>query len=427
MIRQHLMKPYRVLLCLFCLKSVVGCLSPLPPPANHLAQGKFYMSEREDPDAHRTIHRTAREQDALYYAEHQPYHRYGKSSQEDVPSGSQQPQAFARDALAAVTKDIPLSYGDRVRIHITEGEIFNGDYEVSFDGTLQLPYLTPVPIVGRSIREVEQTLRARLVAEGLFQHHFVQVSVRHLDWGPIQVQVTGAVFQPGQVLLNNRTAEERGQPTQAGGEYAVQRTLTAALQAAGGVRPDADVQRIAILRGDTRWVIDLAGVVYGTPLVDPPLVAGDQVIVESTGLFNKDLVRPSQITPPGIVVFMSNLTVPASNNASSSIGHDTTRLPYGTRLLQASVRANCVGGTNAVNSRRYVVLASHNPITGQSEVIERSVERLIRDARRDEFNPYLLAGDALACYDSVVTNIRDVVRILTDVLLGFTLPGYFLK
>jgi hypothetical protein len=50
------------------------------------------------------------------------------------------------------------------------------------------------------------------------------------------------------------------------------------------------------------------------------------------------------------------------------------------------------------------------------------VERLVRDARRDEFNPYLLGGDALACYDSVATNIRDIVRTVADVLVPLALP-----
>lgn len=395
---------------------------PYPvPPVNHLANGKFYMPQRHGPEDRAGVYRATLGQDVHYYDVQQPYHRYGVS-----PSNTGRPEGPISEYPASIAEEMPLSPGDRVRIRIADGALFQGDYEVNVDGTLQLPYLTPLQAAGRTLRQVEHTLKQTLVAEGLFQPRFVQVSVRHLYWGPIQVHVSGAVFQPGQAMLNHRTPEERVQRlTQDGGEYAPLRTVSAALQAAGGVRPDADVQRIGIWRGSKRWVVDFSGIFDGKRVLDPPLAAGDQIVIESTGEFQADLVRPSQITPPGIAVFLSNLTTPANSNSGSEITNETIRMPYGTRLLQGAVAANCVGGTSAVNSNRYVILASYNPITRQSEVIERSVEYLMRDARRDEFNPYLLSGDALACYDSVATNIRDMARTIADVLLPFTVLAIF--
>ena len=43
-------------------------------------------------------------------------------------------------------------------------------------------------------------------------------------------------------------------------------------------------------------------------------------------------------------VFMSNLTMPATGNNPSAIDNYATNLPYGTRLLQATASANCMGG-----------------------------------------------------------------------------------
>lgn len=367
------------------------------------------------------MYRATLGQDVHYYDVQQPYHRYGVAS----PGTGQQAGPLTEYPTAMAT-EIPLSPGDRVRIRIADGALFQGDYEVNADGTLQLPYISPLSAAGRTLREVENTLKHTLVADRLFQPNFVQVSVRHLHWGPIQVHISGAVFQPGSATLRYNTSEERTQRiTQDGGEFATFRTLTAALQAAGGVRPDADVERISIWRGGKRWVVDCSGVLDGKKVLDPSLVAGDQIVVESTGEFQADLVRPSEITPPGIVVFISNLSLPASSNAGSEITHEKIRMPYGTRMLQGAMAANCVGGTNATNSHRYVVLASHNPLTRQSEVIERSVEYLVRDARRDEFNPYLLSGDALACYDSAATNIRDIARTISDVLLPLAVFSIF--
>lgn len=126
------------------------------------------------------------------------------------------------------------------------------------------------------------------------------------------------------------------------------------------------------------------------------------------------LARPSRITPPGIRVYLSNLTRPASSNASSAIGDHSTKLPYGTRLLQGLVSANCVGGIQATNAQRWAVLISRNPSTGESEVIARSIEDLVRRADRDDFNPVLLPDDAIACYDSHITNVRDIIAMVAE-------------
>jgi len=53
--------------------------------------------------------------------------------------------------------------------------------------------------------------------------------------------------------------------------------------------------------------------------------------------------------------------------------------------------------------------------SGRTIVVERPVEALVRRADRDNFNPFLQEGDALACYDSAVTNARDVIRMIGEV------------
>ena len=104
----------------------------------------------------------------------------------------------------------------------------------------------------------------------------------------------------------------------------------------------------------------------------------------------------------------------APANATSAIGEYSTKLPYGTRFLQGLVSANCVGGIQATNARRWGVLISRNPITGESEVVARSIEDMVRRADRDDFNPVLLPNDAIACYDSHVTNVRDVIATVSE-------------
>ena len=45
-------------------------------------------------------------------------------------------------------------------------------------------------------------------------------------------------------------------------------------------------------------------------------------------------------------------------------------------------------------------------------MIERDIENLLRRADRDDFDPYLLPGDALACYDSAITNVTEISRVI---------------
>jgi hypothetical protein len=118
---------------------------------------------------------------------------------------------------------------------------------------------------------------------------------------------------------------------------------------------------------------------------------------------------------------MSNLIDSAGDNSSAAVGRYSTSLPYGTRLLQAAVSANCVGGKDWTNAPRRIVLSGENPITGEIQVIERSVEELLTMPSKGDINPYLMPNDAIACYDSSVTNFRDIARTIADILLPFKL------
>ena len=308
-----------------------------------------------------------------------------------------------------------LSPGDLVRLEIVRGDGFAGNFVVSPDGYLRLPFVGDIPAAGTTQAELENIIARLLVSGGFFKSNFVQVSVSVLHWAPIQVSVSGAVFQSGDVLLNEKAADsDAAARIEAAGDFTVKRRLSAALFASSGVRPDADIRNVVLTRNGRRRVFDMSGALDGGPIEDPLLVAGDRVHVPSRGCFQMALARPSRITPPGVRIFMSNLTRPAASNANSAIGQHATQLPYGTRFLQGLVSANCVGGIQATNARRWGVLISRNPVTGESEVIARSIEDLVRRADRDAFNPVLLPNDAIACYDSHVTNVRDVITMLAE-------------
>lgn len=318
----------------------------------------------------------------------------------------------------------PLSPGDRVKIDIEDGKEFSGLYEIDINGTVKLPYVKPVVIAGGDLHQAEKKIRDVLVKARLFKHYHAHVSVRIHEWAPVQVHVSGAVFAPGQVSINVRRPEERVLKQEIlSGDFPSERMLTAALRSAGGVRPDAALESIRIVRGGKTLMVSLNGIIEGHATPKIPLMSGDVIVVPGTGRFNRDLVTPSVITPPGIRTFLSNLTVPASANALSAINKEATNLPYGTRMLSAAVSANCVGGAVVSNADRYAVLVRTDPLTGRQEVVERNLHDLMLDPGRDDLNPFMMPNDSLACYDSDVTNLREIARTVMDLLLPLSLLG----
>jgi polysaccharide biosynthesis/export protein len=336
--------------------------------------------------------------------------------------------AIALSALAAPSWALPLSLGDRIKVSIREGEEFNGIYEVNLDGNLGMPYLPPLAVVGLEPDRVQQKLSEALISGGFFQPSFLQVSVNIVQWAPVEVFVSGATFLPGRVLINEPSDAEKIQPSVVvTGQYAPNRYLVNAIRSAGGVKPTADIKMIQLVRSGQTQTLDLSGVFTGETFEDLPLIAGDRVIVPDSGHFNNELMRPSQITPAGVKVFLSNLSLPATGNAGASIGKDGSSFAYGSRLSQAVVAANCAGGTKTSNAGRRALLVTTDPLTGKTTHIERRVEDILRKSVNDTDNPFMMSNDAVVCYDSNTIQARDIVDTVLKFLTPFSLIKQILR
>lgn len=318
---------------------------------------------------------------------------------------------------------IPLSPGDRLSVLIPGigGEEFTGEYEVNFNGDLEIPFLEPVPVLGLVSGEVEARVRDRLLAQQYFLPQQLRVSVQVLDYAPVQVAVTGEVFEPGRLLLSRETAvlsDVEGQIVELPGDYPIERYLTSALKAIGGVKPTADVSKVQVLRGTESVLVDLSGVFSGTAVTDFPLIAGDQIIIPDAGEFQVGLVKPSQITPDSIDLYVSNVTEPGGGNVLSGVGDiNVASFAYGTNLAQALVSARCVGGTRSTNANRRALLVQTDDTTGALTTAEYSINDLISESTQSmENNPFLMPDDAIACYDSRNTNVRGILGTVTDFL-----------
>ena len=314
----------------------------------------------------------------------------------------------------------PLSPGDMVELLMDNGDGFNGRYVVDASGYIDIPLIPAVFAFGKNTWQVAKDIELALIRAEIFQPATALVNLQVLSWAGIEVGVSGAVFQPGRVLINQKTFNRyMDKKAAAHGDFSPKRLLSEAIRAASGIRPDAKLDQVILIRKGWQVEVDLTGIITGEPVQDYPLVAGDQVIVPSTGCFQAHLVRPSQITPKGFRVFMSNLIDSAFNNAGGSVSKYATNLPYGARLLQAAVSANCIGGKQWTNAPRKVVLVSRHPITQETQVIERSVEQLMRFGNREAMNPFLMPDDSVVCYDSSVTNLRDIASAVLQITAPF--------
>ena len=374
---------------------LAGC-APLQPPANK--DQNFYASNMSQAADRRTLARGC-----------------------DVADAQLVLASASTGASPAPDSTMRYSKGDRLHVEIADGPEFSGDYMVNADGSIVLPMVSAVPAVGVTNAELTDRVRTALLSAGMFQPGLLRMSIRPVQYAPIEVYVSGAVFRPGRVLINQiKDGDKQDAALAKFGDSPGERFLAAALRSAGGVRPDADLAKITLVRDGRSFALDWRGVLSGEPVTDVPLVAGDRIEVPTAPCFQGGLVRPSSITPDGVRIFMSNLTVPAASNASSAVGQYASSLPYGTRLLPALVSANCVGGALATNANRYAVLITTDPRDGETQVVQRSIEELVRSADRDQLNPYLMPNDAIACYDSNVTNIREVATTLLQVVAPYS-------
>lgn len=309
------------------------------------------------------------------------------------------------------------STGDRFNVQVPGAPDFSGDYVVNADGRVILPFAGEIPVHGVTNTELTHSIERALIKARLFEAEGFKIAVRPVLYAPINVTVSGAVFLRGRHTINNGVKEEKtDKALSKTGDSPLDRFVGAAIRAANGVRPDADLTNIRLTRKGKSYILNWRGALTGEPVDDVPLMDGDHIHVGEAACFQSALVRPSQITVYGIRVFMSNLTQPALNNTNSAVNKDTTAIPYGTRLLAGLVADNCVGGALASNAGRYAVLITRNPKTLETEVIQRSIEELVLSPDRDTINPYLMPDDAIACYDSAIIDARETASTLSTLL-----------
>ncbi|NSW56925.1 MAG: SLBB domain-containing protein [Armatimonadetes bacterium] len=148
--------------------------------------------------------------------------------------------------------------GDLIDIYIADEPEFSGQFPVSADGKIKMPYLGVIAVAGKSTEQV-----ARIIADKGRKYLVDPVVVVSIVGGTSAlVHIMGEVPRQGPVPLDEAP------------------NLLSLLAASGGVTPTGDLSQIVIVRGKQRIRVpaDVEGGVDFIP-ANVPLSEGDMVIV----------------------------------------------------------------------------------------------------------------------------------------------------
>jgi protein involved in polysaccharide export with SLBB domain len=167
-----------------------------------------------------------------------------------------------------------LRPGDRLRFQVVEGDDPPSELLVNAAGLIDIPYLGPALVAGRSIANVAGAIKRELE-----KGYFVTATVRLLlIERPGKSSVRGRVYLSGQVRRIGAFEIDRADAN----------TVGKIILAAGGLTDFADAKKIKIVRvsptnGEpTTQIVDLREVIErGRIDKDVPIYDGDFVIVDA--------------------------------------------------------------------------------------------------------------------------------------------------
>lgn len=177
---------------------------------------------------------------------------------------------------------------DLLSIRVDEDAKLNGDRRVSEDGTINLPLIGDVPVVGKTTNEITQIVK-KLLEDRYMQRASVDVQVTEFRSRPIAV--IGAVKNPGNLGFSGHW------------------TVLEALTAAGGLSENHGNVVYVLRRADNglsdQVTIDLDDLlVRGDQRLNIPIFANDLINVPVT--VDVTVYCLGEVAKPGALAFKSN-------------------------------------------------------------------------------------------------------------------------
>lgn len=188
----------------------------------------------------------------------------GPSLGADTPSTG--PLTPTTDPAILYPADRPLliGVGDSLTIHVYGSTEAAAPERVSLDGTIQVPLIEPVPVIGLTLYEASQVIAARLKTAGMYRDPHVTVQL--------------GADSPNQVVT--LSGEMHGAIPIIG-----RRTLLNVFAVAGGFPPTASHTVVIHRPGVTQpIVVDLGNDPLKSERADIPVFARDSIVVPRTGV-----------------------------------------------------------------------------------------------------------------------------------------------
>lgn len=159
-----------------------------------------------------------------------------------------------------------LGSGDRINITVFQLPQYSGEFEVSVEGTINLPVVGKVEIEGLNLEEA--SVRIKESYSQILNNPSISASITQRR--NLNIAVSGEIQHPGSYVLDASNAELP--------------TLTEALTEAGGIRMSANISSIEIVRQDQavpyRIIVNLLELIQeGNIASDITLRDGDRIIV----------------------------------------------------------------------------------------------------------------------------------------------------
>ena len=218
--------------------------------------------------------------------------------------------------------DYVLGAGDLVRVSVFGYPDMTADMRVDESGSIRYALVGALNVAGRSAREVEANLAARLAEGGFIRNP--QVSVLVTEYRSQKVAVMGQVAKPGQYSLTQRA------------------TVLDVLAEAGGVVTGVAADHATLLRSDgSKHEIDLFELFDGNPAANAAVGSGDTLYVPRAAQF----YIYGEVQRPGTYRLERQMTVSQAISAGGGL------TPRGTERRATVKRRNGAGEETEISVR----------------------------------------------------------------------------
>jgi polysaccharide biosynthesis/export protein len=189
--------------------------------------------------------------------------------------------AFAQDPVG---DSYQVDIRDVLELQVYGETELSGTLTVAEQGLIDVPLLGPVDVDGLTAIEIARRVETELGERFLVNPH---VTVRVIEYGSKEIQVLGAVKQPGLYYLTGPT------------------TLLSLLSKAGGISKE-NIREVQVTRSDsTTIVVKLEELIGGNGNGDVLLQKGDSIYVPE-GLA---VYVGGEVARPGEVAFKEGMTI----------------------------------------------------------------------------------------------------------------------